>query len=128
MSTIELLIKAGDAGTQAFKQKIAELRETASQASKATHRIQSERIITLGKSVELERIKRNCMALYTLLDMAHDASEYISSEIRDIIKAIEEAEEIEKKEKKSIVARQQREIEAAKQKRHRERIKKNTSK
>lgn len=103
---IETLVKAGDAATKAYIAEIELLRKEASKAAMRVNEINSEDVYDLGMVDTLERLKRNTLALSTLLSMSKDAAECISSEIHSICTAYDEREKIYAEKRKELIDRE----------------------
>lgn len=64
-------------------------------------------VFEIGKTDELIRLQRNMVALKMLLNQAKDATLCIKGEIRDLLKAFEEAETERRRRQQEALAREQ---------------------
>lgn len=100
------LINVADAGTKQYAGEIKRLLAIAQKANKQVDRIRDIDAQSIGMSDTMERLRRNVLALQTLLSMAADASEYINAEITAIFRVCDRMDDQEVTRKKELLEQQ----------------------
>ena len=87
LKMIDGLIKAADVASHTYGDILASLQKQAQAANALLYELDATEATLLGHADTMERLRRNALALATLLDQARTASEYMRNGILTLLNA-----------------------------------------